>query len=135
VVQAASIAAEHAHHESTALGDGINAGFTSVAASVASLQTIIQGVAPAAATATARAAEVEARAARLASLGRAVQVDPVKPVLKPPGIKHLELKYDVLLSTFAFTFNLRRYPWAPTVWRCWPTACPPTWPPSPPATR
>ena len=41
--------------------------------------------------------------------GRAVQVDPMKPMLKPPGTKHLKLKRDVLLSTSAFTFNLRRY--------------------------
>ena len=34
-----------------------------------------------------------------------------KPVLKAPGTgtKHLKLKYDQLLSTFAFNFNLRRY--------------------------
>ena len=40
--------------------------------------------------------------------GRAVQVDPMKPMLKPPGIKHLKLNCDILLSTFAFKFNLRR---------------------------
>jgi hypothetical protein len=38
-----------------------------------------------------------------------VQVDPIKPVLKAPGTKRLKLKYDVLLSSFAFNFNLRRY--------------------------
>jgi len=41
--------------------------------------------------------------------GRAVQVDPMKPMLKPPGIKQLKLKCDILLSTFAFKFNLRRH--------------------------
>jgi len=41
--------------------------------------------------------------------GRAVQVDPIKPTLKPPGTKRLKLKFDVLLSTFAFKINLRRY--------------------------
>jgi hypothetical protein len=38
-----------------------------------------------------------------------VQVDPIKPTLKAPGIKPLKLKYDELLSSFAFKFNLRRY--------------------------
>ena len=38
-----------------------------------------------------------------------MQVDPVKPMLKPPGTKHLKLKCDMLLSTFAFKINLRRY--------------------------
>jgi hypothetical protein len=33
----------------------------------------------------------------------------MKPILKPPGTEHLKLKCDVLLSTFAFKFNLRRY--------------------------
>jgi len=41
--------------------------------------------------------------------GRAVQVDPMKPMLKPPETKHLKLKYDVPSSNFAFKFNLRRY--------------------------
>ena len=41
--------------------------------------------------------------------GRAVQVDPMKPKLKPPGTKRLKLNCDVLLSTSAFKFNLRRY--------------------------
>jgi len=41
--------------------------------------------------------------------GRAVQVGPMKPTLKAPGTKHLQLKYDVPLSNFAFKFNLRRY--------------------------
>jgi hypothetical protein len=43
------------------------------------------------------------------NLGRAVQVDPIKPKLKPPGTKRLKLNCDVLLSTSAFKFNLRRY--------------------------
>ena len=42
--------------------------------------------------------------------GGAVQVDPMKPTLKPPGTKRLKLKYDELLSNFAFKFNLRRCP-------------------------
>jgi hypothetical protein len=42
-------------------------------------------------------------------LGRTVQVDPIKPTLKAPGIKLLKLKYDKPLSNFAFKFNLRRY--------------------------
>jgi len=41
--------------------------------------------------------------------GRAVQVDPIKPALKAPGTKRLKLKCDVLLSTSAFKFNVRRY--------------------------
>jgi hypothetical protein len=43
-----------------------------------------------------------------ASRSRAVQVDPMKPKLKP-GTKRLKLKCDIMLSTFAFNFNLRRY--------------------------
>ena len=45
--------------------------------------------------------------------GRAVQVDPMKPMLKAPGTKRLYLKYDKLVSTFAFKFNLRRYTASP----------------------
>jgi hypothetical protein len=41
--------------------------------------------------------------------GRAVQVDPVKPKLKPPGTKRLKPKCHVLLLSYAFKFNLRRY--------------------------
>jgi len=41
--------------------------------------------------------------------GRAVQVDPIKPTLKAPGIERLKLKYEELLSNFGFKFNLRRY--------------------------
>jgi hypothetical protein len=42
-------------------------------------------------------------------LGRAVQVDPMKPKLKPPGTERLKLKCVILLSTSAFKFDLRRY--------------------------
>ena len=42
-------------------------------------------------------------------LGKVVQVDPTKPMLKAPGTKRLKPKYDELLSKFAFKFNLRRY--------------------------
>jgi hypothetical protein len=38
-----------------------------------------------------------------------VQVEPIKPKLKPPGTERLKLNCDVLLSTAAFEFNLRRY--------------------------
>jgi hypothetical protein len=38
-----------------------------------------------------------------------VQLDPMKPKFKPPGTKRLKLKCDILLSTSAFKFNLRRY--------------------------
>jgi len=38
-----------------------------------------------------------------------VQVEPIKPKLKPPGTKRLRLKCDILLSTFALKFKLRRY--------------------------
>ena len=41
--------------------------------------------------------------------GLAVQVDPIKPTLKPPGTKRLKLNYDEPLSTPAFKFNLRCY--------------------------
>jgi len=41
--------------------------------------------------------------------GWAVQVDPIKPTLKPPATKHVKLICDILLSTFACKFNLRRY--------------------------
>jgi len=41
--------------------------------------------------------------------GKAVQVDPIKPKLKPPGTKRLKLKTDVVLSSSAFKLNLRRY--------------------------
>jgi hypothetical protein len=38
----------------------------------------------------------------------AVQVEPIKPKLKPPGTKRLKLNCDILLSASAFKFNLRR---------------------------
>jgi hypothetical protein len=38
-----------------------------------------------------------------------VQVDPIKPTLKAPGIQPLKLKYVKLLSNVAFKFNLRRF--------------------------
>jgi hypothetical protein len=38
-----------------------------------------------------------------------VQVDPVKPTLKPPGTKRLKLNCDESMSNFACNFNLRRY--------------------------
>ena len=34
--------------------------------------------------------------------GGAVQVDPITPMLKPPGAKHLKVKCEILLPTFAF---------------------------------
>ena len=33
----------------------------------------------------------------------------MKPKLQPPGIERLKRKCDLLLSTSAFPFNLRRY--------------------------
>jgi len=33
----------------------------------------------------------------------------MKPKLKPPGTKRFKLKCDILLSTSAFKFDLRRY--------------------------
>jgi len=42
-------------------------------------------------------------------LGRAVQVDPMKPKLKPPGTKRSKLEYDGLLSNHGFKFSLRCY--------------------------
>ena len=41
--------------------------------------------------------------------GGAVQVEPTKSMLKAPGTKRLKLNYDILISSFAFSFNLRRY--------------------------
>jgi hypothetical protein len=43
----------------------------------------------------------------------------MKPMLKPPETQHLKLKYDILLLTFAFKFNMRRYTkplYDPTSW-------------------
>jgi hypothetical protein len=39
----------------------------------------------------------------------AVQVDPIKPTSKAPGIKLFKLKCDKPLSKLAFKVNLRRY--------------------------
>ena len=41
--------------------------------------------------------------------GRAVQVDPMKHTLKAPESVLLKLKYDQMLSNFAFNFDLCRY--------------------------
>ena len=38
-----------------------------------------------------------------------MQVDPIRPTLKPPGTKRLHLRHEKLLSSFAFNVNLRRY--------------------------
>jgi len=38
-----------------------------------------------------------------------VQADPIKPMLKASGTKRLKVKFDTLLSNFAFKINLRRY--------------------------
>ena len=38
-----------------------------------------------------------------------MQVDPINPKFKPPGTKRLKLNSDVLLSSCAFKFKLRRY--------------------------
>ena len=38
-----------------------------------------------------------------------MQIDPIKPKLRPPETKRLKLKYDGLLSNFGFKFNVRRY--------------------------
>ena len=38
-----------------------------------------------------------------------MQVAPIKPPLKPPGIKRLNLNYNILPSTFGFRFNVRRF--------------------------
>jgi len=41
--------------------------------------------------------------------GKAVQVDPINPTLKAPGVQRLKLKYEELLSNFGVKFNSRRY--------------------------
>jgi hypothetical protein len=47
-------------------------------------------------------------------LGRPVhQVEPIKPLLKAPGRVLLKLRYDELLSSLAFKFNLHHYSWGP----------------------
>ena len=50
-----------------------------------------------------------AAAGRRRGHGKAVQVNLMKPTLKPPGTKRLKPKYDEPLSNFAFNVNLRRY--------------------------
>jgi hypothetical protein len=58
-----------------------------------------------------------------------VHVAHIKTTLKAPGAKQLKLKYDKLLSSFAFKFNLHRFNMVhamfrddgvtrATVWRC-----------------
>jgi len=42
-------------------------------------------------------------------LGRAVRVDPIKPTMIAPGIMCLKLRYDKMLSNFAFKSILRHY--------------------------
>jgi hypothetical protein len=70
--------------------------------------------------------------------GGAVRVDPIKNTWKAAGTERLNLKYQKLLSNFAFIFNLRRYPTASTTttarrstwrrrrasWRCFTTCWP-----------
>jgi hypothetical protein len=46
---------------------------------------------------------------RAAEYGEAVLVEPMKSNLKASGTKRLTLTYKVLLSSFGFKFNLRRY--------------------------
>jgi len=41
--------------------------------------------------------------------GEAVQVESMKPKLKPPGTERLKLKCDILLSTSAFKSNSHHY--------------------------
>ena len=38
-----------------------------------------------------------------------MHVDPIKPMLNPPGTMRSILNHGKLLSSFAFTFNSRRY--------------------------
>ena len=51
-----------------------------------------------------------------------MQVDPIKPKLKPPGSKRLKLKCDVPLPNVAFKFNLRRYHVGHVRLRAWSVA-------------
>jgi hypothetical protein len=62
------------------------------------------------------------RRATQAERGKAVQVDPIKPTLKAPGTKGLKLEHDELLSSFAFSFNLRCYS-AERGWTCFNRNC------------
>ena len=45
-----------------------------------------------------------------------MEVETIKHTLKAPGPEYLKLEYDKLLSTFSFTFNLRRFSLAPSQW-------------------
>jgi hypothetical protein len=54
--------------------------------------------------------------AQLDDLGKAVQLDPIKPELKAPGANFFTLTNDDLLSSFAFNFKLRRYTWGTVIW-------------------
>jgi hypothetical protein len=47
--------------------------------------------------------------ARVEHHGKAVQVGSMKFTLKAPGTKRLKVRCDMLLSTSAFEFSLRRY--------------------------
>jgi hypothetical protein len=54
----------------------------------------------------------------------AVQVDPMKPKLKPPGTKRLKLNCEIMFSISAFKYNLRRYVMAGQFPSCLaPTSC------------
>ena len=52
-----------------------------------------------------------------------MQLEPMKSTLKALGTQRLKRKYDGLLQSFAFNFNLRRYAEAAAeeaaeAWRC-----------------
>ena len=71
------------------------------------------------------------------ALGEAVQIEPMQFVLKAPGTRRLKLKYDELLSTFAFESNSRHYSWVACsggTRRC-RRPCAPSAPTSPPPAR
>jgi len=75
---------------------------TATANAIAAVTAAVQAEADALCTDTLTAAADQAQ-------GRVVQVDPIKPVLKAPGSQRLRLRCDILLSNYAFKFNLRRY--------------------------
>jgi hypothetical protein len=56
------------------------------------------------------------------ALGRALQLDPIKPTLKAPGTKRSKLECNGLLSTFGFEFSLSRYSWSTATTSTWCTA-------------
>jgi len=60
--------------------------------------------------------------------GRVVQVEPIKPTLKAPGINRFKLTRDERLSNFAFKSNLRHYITARQI-RRWHRRC--GWVPAP----